>query len=124
MSGEAAAAHIAAMSELKLNLKPVTPGKLNKPAWYRTHTAELGPDNRAGEGAASLVTSDVYLDGKLIGSVTGSLKANITVREWVPDRLGAGIRQHGTARFQAIDALVRTHLTELQQHPVAHLSAA
>ncbi|WP_422758885.1 hypothetical protein [Paenarthrobacter sp. C1] len=110
------------MPELKL--RPVTPGKLNKPAWYRAHTAELGPDHRAGEGAASLVTSDVYLNGERIGSVTGSLKTNSTAREWVPDRLGAGLKQHGTARFNAVDALVRTHLTDLQQHPIAHLSTA
>lgn len=110
------------MPEMKL--KPVSPGKLNKPAWYRTHVAELGPDQKAGEGAASLVTSEVYLNGEPIGSVTGALKANSTVREWVPDRLGAGIKQHGPARFQAIDALVRTRLTDLQQHPIAHLAAA
>lgn len=122
MSGTAVAAHMAAMPELKL--RPVTPGKLNKPAWYRAHTAELGPDHRAGEGAASLVTSDVYLNGERIGSVTGSLKTNSTAREWVPDRLGAGLKQHGTARFNAVDALVRTHLTDLQQHPIAHLSTA
>lgn len=110
------------MPELKL--KPVTPGKLNKPAWYRTRTAELGPDHKAGEGAASLVTTEVYLDGEAIGSVTGVLKPNSTVREWVPDRLGQSIKQHGTARFNAVDALVRTHLTDLQEHPIAHLSAA
>jgi hypothetical protein len=110
------------MPELKL--KPVTPGKLNKPAWYRTRTAELGPDHKAGEGAASLVTTEVYLDGEPIGAVTGSLKPNSTVREWVPDRIGPSIKQHGTARFNAVDALVRTHLTELQEHPIAHLNAA
>jgi hypothetical protein len=110
------------MSEMKL--KPVTPGRLNKPAWYRTHVAELGPDNRVGEGPASLVTADVYLDGELIGSVTGTPKANSAVREWITDRVGAGIKQHGRTRFNAIDALVRTHLTELQQHPIAHLAAA
>jgi hypothetical protein len=32
--------------------------------------------------------------------------------------------QHGTTRFQAVDALVRSRLTELQQHPFAHLAAA
>ncbi|GAA4035093.1 hypothetical protein GCM10023063_19320 [Arthrobacter methylotrophus] len=113
---------MAAMPEIKL--KPVTPGKLNKPAWYRTHVAELGPDHKAGEGSASLVTADLYLDGELIGSVTGTLKANSAVREWIPDRIGAGIKQHGTARFNAVDALVRTHLTDMQQHPIAHLAAA
>jgi hypothetical protein len=110
------------MPEMKL--KPVTPGKLNKPAWYRTWTAELGPDRKTGEGSASLVTADVYLDGDRIGSVTGTLKPNTAVREWVPDRTGGGIKQHGTTRFHAVDALVRTHLTDLQQHPIAHLAAA
>ncbi|WP_427174627.1 hypothetical protein [Arthrobacter sp. 92] len=107
-----------------LKLKPVAPGKLNKPAWFRTRTAELGPDHKAGEGAASLVTTGVYLDGERIGSVTGSLKANSLVRDWIPDRLGDGITQHSTARFHAVDGLVRTHLTDLQQHPIAHLAAA
>lgn len=106
-----------------LKLKPVSPGKLNKPAWFRTHTAELGPDQKSGEGAASLVTADVYLDGERIRSVTGALKPNSAVREWTPDRIGAGIKQHGTTRFHAVDALVRTRLTDPQQHPIAHLAA-
>ncbi|HEX9088868.1 MAG TPA: hypothetical protein VF867_15225 [Arthrobacter sp.] len=110
------------MSDLKL--KPVSPGKLNRPAWMRTRVAEQGPDHKAGEGAASLVTSEVYLDGELIGSVTGAPKANSTVREWIPDHLGGGTKQHGDTRFNAIDALVRTHLTERQQHPIAHLDHA
>lgn len=107
-----------------MKLKPVSPGKLNRPAWYRAHIAELGPDHKAGEGTASLVTSDVFLDGELIGSVTGALKADSPVREWVPDRIGTAVKQHGPARFQAIDALVRTHLTDLQEHPIAHLATA
>jgi hypothetical protein len=41
-----------------------------------------------------------------------------------PDRLGTDVKQHGTLRFHAVDALVRTHLTDLQQHPIAHLTAA
>jgi hypothetical protein len=109
------------MPELKL--KPVTPGKLNKPAWYRTRRAELGPDHKAGEGAASLVTTEVYLDGEPVGSITGTLKPNSTVRDWTPSRTGAGIK-HSTARCHAVDALVRTHLTDLQEHPIAHLAAA
>lgn len=104
----------------ELILKPVTPGRLNKPAWYRTRTAETGPDTRNDDGT---VTVDVYLDGERIGSVTGGARDK-TVREWAPSRIGDGVRQHGTARFQAIDALVRTYLTELQEHPIAHLSAA
>lgn len=107
-----------------MRLKPVSPGKLNRPAWMRTRVAELGPDFKAGEGVASLVTSEVYLDGEPIGSVTGALKPNSTVREWVPDHLGPGIKQHSTARFHAVDALVRTRLTDLQQHPIAHLANA
>ena len=107
-----------------IKLKPVVAGRSNKPVWYRARTAELGPDHKAGEGAASLATADVYLDGERIGSVTGALKPNSTVREWTRDRIGAGIKQHGTTRFHAIDALVRTHLTDLQQHPIAHLAAA
>ncbi|QOT19408.1 hypothetical protein [Paenarthrobacter sp. YJN-5] len=102
------------------NLKPVTPGRLNKPAWYRTRTAETGPETKNDDGT---VTTDVYLDGEHIGSVKGGAR-NKTVREWAPNRIGNGVRQHGTARFQAIDALVRTYLTELDQHPIAHLPAA
>lgn len=105
----------------ELILKPVTPGRLNKPAWYRTRTAEVGPDTKNDDGT---VTADVYLDGERIGSVTGTAKAGKPGREWAPNRLGNGVNQHGPARFQAIDALVRNHLTELQQHPIAHLSAA
>lgn len=70
------------------------------------------------------MTAEVYLDGVLIGSVTGAPKPSSTLRTWIPDRLGAGIKQHGHTRFNAIDALVRTHLTDLQQHPIAHLAAA
>jgi hypothetical protein len=110
------------MPELKL--KPVSPGKMNRPAWMRTRTAELGSDRKAGEGPASLSTADVYLDGEHIGSVTGVLKPGSAARAWAPDRIGPGIKQHGDTRFQAIDALVRTHLTELQQHPIAHLAHA
>lgn len=110
------------MTDIKL--KPVTPDKLNRPAWFRTRTAELGPDQKAGEGAASLLTADVYLDGERIGSVTGALKPNSAVREWAPDRIGTGIKQHGTTRFHAIDALVRTHLTDLQHFGAASWRAA
>ncbi|SDL30575.1 hypothetical protein [Arthrobacter sp. ok362] len=78
-----------------IKLKPVTPGKLNKPAWFRTRTGELGPDHKAGEGAASLVTADVYLDGERIGSVPGALKPNSTVREWTPT--GSGLMSSSTA---------------------------
>ena len=40
-----------------MKLKSVSPGKLNRPAWMRARVAELGPDFKAGEGVASLVTS-------------------------------------------------------------------
>lgn len=110
------------MPEMKL--KPVTPGKLNKPAWYSTRTGELGPDNRAGEGVASLVTAEDYRDGMLIGIGTGAPKAESNLRTWIPDCLSAGIKQHGNTLFNVIDPLVRTHRTELQQHPIAHLAAA
>jgi hypothetical protein len=107
-----------------IELKPVVAGRSNKSAWYRTRTAQLGPDHKAGEGSASLTTTDVYLGGEPIGSVTAALKPNSAVHEWAPSRIGAGIKQQGTTRFQAVDALVRTHLTDLQQHPIAHLAAA
>jgi hypothetical protein len=53
---------MATMPDIKL--KQVTAGELNKPAWYRTHTAELGPEHAAGEGPASITTADVYLGGE------------------------------------------------------------
>ncbi|MDJ0354462.1 hypothetical protein [Pseudarthrobacter sp. PH31-O2] len=112
-----------------LRLKPVTPGKLNRPAWMRTRTAELGPDVKAGEGPATLTTADVYLDGALIGSVTGAQKPNSTLRAWVPNRLGAGVNQHGDTRFQAIDALVGPAVSggafdsDCESHSLAHLLA-
>lgn len=112
---------MAVMPELKL--KPVSPGRLNRPAWSRTHTAELGPDTRAGDGDASLTTTDVYLDGALIGSVTGVSRPGSALRDWTADRTAPGVKQHGTTRFHAVDALVRTHLTEVRQHPIAHLAA-
>ncbi|WP_160664985.1 hypothetical protein [Pseudarthrobacter sp. ATCC 49987] len=105
-------------------LRPVNAGKMNRAAWMRTHFAELGPYVKAGEGAASTSTADVYLDGALIGSVTGVLKPDSTVRAWTPNRIGAGVNQHGSALFNSVDALVRTYLTEVRQHPIAHLTAA
>ncbi|MDN4642639.1 hypothetical protein QCD75_01350 [Arthrobacter sp. PsM3] len=38
---------------------------LSRPAWTRTRAAEQGPELKAGEGTASLVTSEVFLDGGL-----------------------------------------------------------
>jgi hypothetical protein len=73
-----------------MKLKLATPGKLNRPAWYRTRTAELGPDHKTGEGVASLVTAEVYLDGEVIGSVTGAPSTEAQQRrprvDPVPDR--------------------------------------
>lgn len=113
---------MATMPQIKL--KPVVPGNFNRPAWFRTRTAEYGPDRKAGEGASQIVTTDVYLDGELIGSITGVPDPARAVKTWTADRTHPGVKQHGTARFQAVDALVRTHLTELQAHPIAHLAAA
>lgn len=61
------------------------PGRQNGPAWSRTHTAELDPDTKAGEGASSLTTADLCLDGRHIGSVTRALKPNSTVRDPTAD---------------------------------------
>lgn len=58
------------------------------------------PGPEGGEGTASLVTAEVYLDGEPIGAVTGALKPNSTVREWIPDLIGTPIKQRGTTRFQ------------------------
>lgn len=62
----------------ELILKPVTPGRLNKPAWYCTRTAEVGPDAKNDDGT---VTADVCLDGERTGSVTAPPKAGTPGRE-------------------------------------------
>lgn len=110
---------------------PVSAGRLNKPAWYRTHVAEFGQVRKAAGEYGSVTTYDVYLNRVHIGSVAGTLKTRPerpgsdvlvvvgTLRNWTPDRLATGINQHGTTRFEAADALVRSHLTEIQQHPIA-----
>lgn len=110
---------------------PVSAGRLNKPAWYRTRVAEFGPVRKAAGEYGSLTTYDVYLNREHIGSVTGTprtrperpgsdvLVSDGTLRSWTPDRLATGITQHGTTRFEAVDALVRSHLTDIQQHPIA-----
>lgn len=110
---------------------PVSPGRLNRPAWHRTHLAEFGPVSKTPGEYGSLTTYDVYLNRELIGSVTGTPKTRPerpgsgamvpdgTLRRWAPDRLAEGVTQHGDTRFEAVDALVRSHLTEIQQHPIA-----
>jgi hypothetical protein len=110
---------------------PVKPGRLNKPAWHRSNVAEFGPVRKAPGDYGPLTTYDVYLNRQLIGSVTGTPKTRPehpgsdtlvpdgTLRVWAPDRLAVGVAQHGDTRFEAVDALVRTHLTETQQHPIA-----
>jgi hypothetical protein len=108
------------MTDIKL--KPVTHGKLNRPARFRTRTAELGPDHKAGEGAASLLTADVYLDGERIGSVTGAFKANSTVREWTPP-----IHRHAAAPARTGQGFLRGRTswvaedvwTGLSSHPAS-----
>lgn len=108
----------------KIQRKPVTAGQFNKPAWFRTRTAEFGPDIKAGEGAAQIATAEIFLDGERIGSITGIRTPGRSANNWTADRIHPGVKQHGTTRFHAADALVRTYLTELQEHPIAHLAAA
>lgn len=112
------------MPEIPLTL--VTPGRLNKPAWYRTRTAELGPVRKSDSPAGPLTSYNVYLDGELIGSVSGTLKAPTgTLRLWAPDQeLAAGVTPRGNSRFEAVDALVRTRLVETRQHPISRAAAA
>ncbi len=101
-------------------LTPAQPGRLNKPAWFRRHCAAFGPVRKAPSELGPVTIYDVYLDGKPIGSVTGTLRSTVgTLRAWAPDRCAPGVRQHGVSRFEAVDALVRTHLTATQQHPIA-----
>lgn len=108
----------------QIKRKPVTAGNFNRPAWYRTRKAELGPDKKAGEGAAQIATAEVFLDGELIGSITAIRTLGRSANTWTADNTHPGVTQHGTTRFHAVDALVRSHLTELQAHPIAHLAQA
>ncbi|HEX9227501.1 MAG TPA: hypothetical protein VF885_12735 [Arthrobacter sp.] len=108
----------------KIQRKPVTAGQFNRPAWFRTRTAEFGPDTKAGEGAAQIATAEIFLDGELIGSITGTRTPGRSAYTWAADGIHPGVQQHGPTRFHAVDALVRTHLTELQEHPIARLAAA
>jgi hypothetical protein len=107
-----------------IKLKPVVAGRSNKPAWCRTHAAAYGPDVRAGEGDAQLTTTDVYLDGERTGSITGIPVPGQKKTAWAADGIEPGVKQHRPTRFHAVDALVRSHLTELRQHPIAHLAVA
>lgn len=108
----------------EISLTAVIPGRLNKPAWFRTRTAELGPVRKTDSPAGALATYDTYLDGELIGSVTGTPRGTGSLRAWSPDQeLAPGITAHGTSRFEAVDALVRSRLTERNQHPIVRLAA-
>lgn len=110
---------------------PVTPGRLNKPAWHRAYVAEYGPVRKTAGEHGSITSYDVYLNREHIGTVSGTPKTrpehpgsavmvpDASLRLWAPDRLAAGVAQHGDTRFEAVDALVRSHLTEIQQHPIA-----
>ena len=97
------------MPEIKLT--PATPGRLNKPAWFRTHLATYGPVRKADGEKGPLHIHDVYLDGEKIGAVVGELTApGSTLRRWKPETEPAGVKQHGSTRFEALDAIVRGHL--------------
>lgn len=110
---------------------PVSPGRLNRPAWHRSYLAEFGPVRKTPGEFGSVTAYDVYLNRVHIGAVTGTRKTKPehpgsdllipdgTLRLWSPDRTADGTIQHGDTRFEAVDALVRTHLTEIQQHPIA-----
>ncbi|MDQ0732180.1 hypothetical protein [Arthrobacter sp. B1I2] len=102
------------MSELIL--KPVTPGRL-VPNPY----AQLGPLTKSEDGA--VVTAHVYLDGERIGFVVGTTAPGKTVREWARQPRRGRDHPARHARFNPVDALVRTHLTDLQR-PIAHLGVA
>jgi hypothetical protein len=111
---------MAAMPEIELT--PVAAGRLNKPSWHRSHTAALGPVRTADGEHGPINTYDVYLDGERIGSISGSPKlrperpgSDIMIRArslrlWTANDLPEGTTQHGTTRFEAVDALVRAHL--------------
>ncbi|MET4144292.1 hypothetical protein [Arthrobacter sp. UYCo732] len=99
---------------------PVSPGRLNRPAWHRAYVAELGPVSKTPGEHGSITSYEVYLNRERIGTVAGTLKsATSSLRAWLPDRTAAGITQHGHTRFEAVDALVRSHLAEIRRHPIA-----
>jgi hypothetical protein len=97
------------MPESKLT--PATPGRLNKPAWFRSHQAAYGPARKVEGEHGPLNIHDVYLDGEKIGAVVGTLTApGSTLRRWQPETPPNGVKQHGFTRFEALDAIVRGHL--------------
>ena len=94
-----------------IKLTPAKPGRLNKPAWFRSHQAAYGPVRREDEAGGVLHIHDVYLDGEIIGAVVGRLtEAGGSLRRWEPQVSVEGVRQHGGTRFEALDAIVRNHL--------------
>lgn len=95
---------------MTIPLTPAKPGRLNRPAWFRTHVAGLGPVRKTDGEHGPVHTHDAYLDGELIGAVVGTLTEPGGLRRWAPATETQGIRPHGTTRFEAIDALVRAHL--------------
>jgi hypothetical protein len=97
------------MPEIKLT--PATPGRLNKPAWFRNHLAAYGPVRKADGEHGPVHIHDAYLDGELIGAVIGKLsEPGGSLRRWEPETGADGVKQHGTTRFEALDAIVRGHL--------------
>lgn len=102
------------MPEIKLT--PATPGRLNKPAWFRTHEAAYGPVRKVGTEDGVVHVHDAYLDGEKIGAVVGILTDHgSTLRRWEPETPFTGVKQHGGTRFEALDALVRGHLPAPRQ---------
>lgn len=94
-----------------LQLVPAKPGRLNKPAWFRSHQAFYGPVRKEAGDNGPVHIHDVYLDGEIIGAVVGKLpETGGSLRRWEAQRLAAGTRQHGSTRFEALDAVVRGHL--------------
>lgn len=94
-----------------IKLAPAKPGRLNKPAWFRTHQAFFGPVRKEDGDHSPLHIHDVYLDGVIIGAVVGRLsEPGGSLRRWEAQTLPDGIRQHGSTRFEALDAVVRGHL--------------
>lgn len=106
------------MPEIKLT--PARPGRLNRPAWFRAHTADYGPARRTDGVHGPVNAHDVYLDGENIGTVIGTLTApGSSLRSWAPETLVDGITPHGSTRFEAMDAIVRGFLPAARAGKVA-----
>lgn len=97
------------MPEIKLT--PATPGRLNKPAWFRTHEAAFGPVRKVDRDGLTVHIHDAYLDGEKIGAVVGTLTdQGSTLRRWAPETPVEGVKQHGATRFEALNVIVRAYL--------------